>query len=236
MLITNSTSNNPTYQQPQEQTKTEAIALKIIYTTPWNHQVVQLTNKKICLQNVPFLRQAAPYSCGAATTTEILCYFGDGDFEQSIGEKIFTKDGTNHLAMLRFLKEQGYLLEEKTDLSSEDLKQLLDNKQVMMFFSQGWDDAPPQDYTNFWGLGHVMIPIGYCDQGFLFRDSFPLNGVSLIPYSRLSEFWHYQSYETNPDVDPTKYPGYAVVISKKETTPLFDHPLRQEADAATLLK
>ncbi len=226
---------------------TEFPVNKLFFNSPagkYQESFVRITNAKMPLGGVFRTMQAHDYSCGAATVTTILRLFGDLVFENPTAKDLETEDGTNHLTMVRYLESRGLRVKELTHVSNEQLRKIIQARQVAMFFSQGWDDNPPAEgYSrDFWGLGHVMIPIGECDQGFLFSDTFSSCGTTLIPYDQLDKVWHYQTYDpsydpktsTNP---PKRYTRPLYVVTKKGMkTPPNLLPFPRECQYATLLK
>ncbi len=169
----------------------------------FKEKIVPTHNAVVPLNGIPSTQQAHAYSCGAATTMIILRLYGVHAFENSVAEDLNTGDGTNHFTMVHYLESYGLKVEEQTKVTNKELKRIISEGKIAMFFSQGWDDQPPAEgYSpEFWSLGHVMIPIGWSDEGFLFRDSYSSCGVTLIPYEQMDNVWHYQTY------NPTRAPG-----------------------------
>lgn len=190
----------------------------------YTETLVPVTNVRAPLAGIPQAFQSARYSCGAATVAKIMRLFGTLVFEEEAAKDLSTGDGTNHLTMVRYLEERGFQVKELTHVSNEELDRILNAKQVAMFFSQGWDDQPPAGgYTkDFWGLGHVMIPIGQCAQGYLFSDTFSSCGITLIPFEMLDKVWHYQTYDPSYDASsgqepPKRYQRPLYVITRNES-------------------
>ncbi len=206
----------------------------------FQESLVRISNPQILINRIPSSLQAAGYSCGAATVTTILRLYGVHAFENEVARALETHAGTNHHTMIEYLKSHDLIVKEETDVSNETLKQYLSEGKIMLFFSQGWDDQPPfGGYTQeFWSLGHVMIPIGWCDEGFLFRDSYSSCGTTIIPYDQLDQIWHYQTYYPNrtPNDISERYQRSLYVVSHpKQTKPMNLLPPSDIPHYATLL-
>jgi predicted double-glycine peptidase len=123
---------------------------------------------KVPLRDVP---QVKDYSCGAACTMAVCCYYDVGprnqsDYIQQLGT---TKEGTYYGDIRKFLKKNGLRADVQAGMTPKDLRALLDRGIPVICSIQAWGDDP-KAYASV-GNGHYVVAVGYDGCGrFYFMD------------------------------------------------------------------
>ncbi|MBI3299670.1 MAG: C39 family peptidase [Elusimicrobia bacterium] len=164
---------------------------------------------------VPLVRQATPYSCGAAAMSSVLRYWKvfDGG-ERSLYERLQTteEDGTDPRSMVKVARELGLKAELAENLTVDDLRRHLAEGQTVILDVQAWadDDPTPGDYSDNWEDGHYVVLVGLDETKAYVMDPSIHGGYGWIPLDELPGRWH--DYE---DRDGTlwRYHGLGVAVS-----------------------
>jgi predicted double-glycine peptidase len=140
---------------------------------------------------VPTVRQSTPYTCGVASMQSVLMYYGHEYREDVLAQALGTTeaDGTPYKNMITFAQSLGLPAEARMEMTSDDLKTLIDQKKPVIVTIQAWAD-PPVDYANDWNDGHYVVAIGYDTDNFYFMDPSTLGHYTSIPIPSFEIRWH----------------------------------------------
>jgi len=140
------------------------------------------------LLNVPSIRQSTEYSCGAATFSSILAFYGHDLSEKEVMNLIgTTSGGTNPESFLSGSKKFGLKSELIEGMTEKGIRNYLDKGIPVILSIQAWGDK--KDYTVDWNDGHYVVAIGYDKNGFYFMDPSQL-GYSYLETNDLNDRWH----------------------------------------------
>ncbi|CAL7962947.1 exported hypothetical protein [Gammaproteobacteria bacterium] len=175
---------------------------------------------------VPLIRQFSDYDCGVVAAQSILAYYGLEVSEDKLMEILGTtqEDGTNRKEIIKYAEEQKFVVEERFDVTIDQLKQLLNNNLPIMIPIQAWPhgnciDLPFDEWKNEWNYGHWVVATGYDDKNIYFMDPSTLGNYTLIPIKEFEARWHDQdSYG--------RLNHYVLIIAKpsiKKPIPKYTH-------------
>ena len=160
--------------------------------------------------DIPCLRQAFDYDCGAVVLQAVLAYYGIEIREDKLIKMAGTskKKGTNPAAMVKVLKKYGLEIEEG-EMTMNEIKNFLKNKVPVIIFIQAWINKKSIDWVNNWGDGHYVIVIGYDEKKIYFEDPGAFKRTYLN-WEELEMRWHDQ------DFDGKKYHNYGIAAYGKK--------------------
>jgi predicted double-glycine peptidase len=162
------------------------------------------------LIQVPLTRQAADYTCGAAALQSVLGYFGK-EFRQDELVKSIKSDpdnGTPYQNIVQYARSLGFVVSTHTDLSLDELKGFIDNRQPVLLAIQAWMD-PPRDWTTY-ESGHYVVAIGYDRDVIYFMDPSTLGNYTYIPITEFLSRWH------DRETDGTQLNHFGIVMNKAD--------------------
>ncbi len=116
----------------------------------WNNDVAKLAPKKVL--DVPFVAQDENY-CGPASLAMIYNYLGENTNQFKVGDEIITPKafGTFQTDMIASIRGEEFLA-LKNENFSNILKEVNDNRPVLVFLNLGFDWYP---------LWHYAVVVGY---------------------------------------------------------------------------
>lgn len=144
---------------------------------------------------VPLVRQAAPYTCGAAVMASVLAYWGvyDGG-EAGLYQKLQTtqKDGTDPRAMADAARSFGLDAAWRERTTLEDLRAALARGQTVILDLQAWreNDPTPETWEDNWEDGHYAVLVGMDDRYLYVMDPSAWGSYASVPIDELDERWH----------------------------------------------
>jgi hypothetical protein len=140
------------------------------------------------LLNVPTIRQSTDYSCGAATFSSILAFYGHDLPEKEVIDLMgTTKEGTNPESFLSGAKKFKLKSELREGMTIKNLRECLDERIPVILCIQAWGNK--KDYNKEWEDGHYVAAIGYDLKGFYFMDPSQI-GYSYLETGDLEDRWH----------------------------------------------
>lgn len=153
-------------------------------------QATSVSSPQTFLQ-LPLVRQSTDYTCGAAAALSILGYFGENNLESEIAKELGTKPsiGTHHQKMISFFKSKNFQVEAHSEMSIEELKAFIKQGKPVLCLIQAWEDDVT-DYSNYWGIGHYVVAIGYDNQNIYFMDPWVLGQYTYLPQDEFINRWH----------------------------------------------
>jgi len=145
------------------------------------------------LIRVPLTRQSSDYTCGVAALQSIL-YFHDvqDDYSEDTLVKELKADpvnGTSYKAMADFARSKGYLVDARTEMALDDIRNFIDNGVPVIVLIQAWAESPV-DYSQDWGDGHYALAIGYDRDAVYFMDPSTLGNYTYLPNQEFLDRWH----------------------------------------------
>ena len=145
------------------------------------------------LIRVPLTRQSSDYTCGVAALQSIL-YFHDvqDDYSEDTLVKELKSDpvnGTSHKAMADFARSKGYLVDVRTEMALDDIRNFIDNGVPVIVLIQAWAESPV-DYSQDWEDGHYAVAIGYDRDTVYFMDPSNLGNYTYLPNQEFLDRWH----------------------------------------------
>lgn len=178
---------------------------------------------------VPLVRQATPYSCGAAATAAVLRYwkvFEGGESALYARLETTEKDGTDPRAMLRVAREFGLKAELAEGMGISDLRQRLGRGETVILDIQAWGegDPTPGDYSDNWEDGHYVVLIGADEKNIYVMDPSISAAYGWFPLAELAARWH--DYE---DRNGTVWrnQGLGIAISGSQSLTAVPAPLER---------
>lgn len=157
---------------------------------------------------VPLVRQATDYTCGVSALQAVLQYYGVSYREDVLARtlKADPQKGTDCKEIRRFAESLGFTIEERTGMSLDDLRGLLDRRLPVIVLLQAWPDHPV-DYASDWEDGHYAVAVGYDEANLYFMDPSTLGNYTYIPNARFVVRWHDRD-------DHSVYEHYGMAVSK----------------------
>ena len=145
------------------------------------------------LIRVPLTRQSSDYTCGVAVLQSIL-YFHDAhdDYSEDTLVKELKTDpvnGTSYKAMADFARSKGYLVDVRTEMALDDIRNIIDNGVPVIVLIQAWAESPV-DYSQDWQDGHYAVAIGYDRDTVYFMDPSTLGNYTYLPNQEFLDRWH----------------------------------------------
>lgn len=167
--------------------------------------------------NLPSVRQAYSFDCGAASVQSIMAFYGNNIREEKLMTALGTdsSDGTLVVNIIKFFKDHGFDVTAKS-LTLDELKGFLDKKIPVVVVIQAWEDDPQVGYKDDWADGHYVVCQGYTDDGkFIFEDPSSFGKVWLNKDEFLLR-WH--------DIDgTTKYQNFGIAVHGTPNPPHLEH-------------
>lgn len=142
--------------------------------------------------DVPDVRQATTYSCGASALQAVLAHYGIDLREDQIAEQTGTtpKQGTSPEQITAQARRLGLRARTIEGMKLEDLVDHLKAGHPVILAVQAWPDGPHQSYRDDWNDGHFLVAIGEENGTLTFEDPAVLgHRVSMTP-DELAERWH----------------------------------------------
>jgi predicted double-glycine peptidase len=145
------------------------------------------------LIRIPLTRQSSDFTCGVAVLQSIL-YFHDAqdDYSEETLVKELKADlvnGTSYQAMADFARSKGYLVDVRTDMALEDIRNLIDNGVPVIVLIQAWAESLV-DYSQDWEDGHYAVAIGYDRDSVYFMDPSTMGNYTYLPNQEFLARWH----------------------------------------------
>lgn len=157
------------------------------------------------------VRQETEYTCGPAALKAVEDYYEGEDIpEEEIAEEAGTTEraGTDPDSMVEAAEEMGYTVEMVEDMTTDQLKNLLDEGIPVICGIQAWGD--PEDYDDEeLPSGHYVVAIGYDDDNIYFEDP-GMDGRGYIPTAEFVRRWHDKAYKGR------RYDHLGIVLYKPE--------------------
>jgi predicted double-glycine peptidase len=142
------------------------------------------------LNRLPMVRQATPYTCGAAVLESVLAYYGQEFREDDLARELKSdpEQGTNHQEMVRFARAQGLTVDVFEHMKLEDLRKPVSAGYPVVVAFQAWRDKPV-DYAGDWEDGHYAIVIGMDTDKIYFMDPSTTGDYTYIPIPEFLTRW-----------------------------------------------
>jgi predicted double-glycine peptidase len=163
----------------------------VCWSYRWGQPAPRLPNDAL---RVPLLRQAAPYSCGAAVTQAILAYWGAFDGGESVLYEALdctAKDGTEPPSIVRVAMKYGLDASLREHQMVADLRKGLASGYTIVVNLQAWRDAKATpEWRNAWEDGHYVVLVGMDDYYAYAMDPSTLGAYTYLPIPELAGRWH----------------------------------------------
>lgn len=168
---------------------------------------------------VPNVQQTKNFSCGAAATQSVCCYFGVGpDDQEEYIKKLNTEEyGTAPADIVKFCKSHGLSVKKVVNMTVEQLTGHLDAGKPVICAMQAY--GTKKDYKH-WRSGHYVVAIGYDAKHIYFEDPMSAGRRMFLSISEFEERWHdYDKHGTEFDnlgivVWKRGHPGYTHKVKK----------------------
>lgn len=134
---------------------------------------------------IPFFKQGKDNTCGQATMTSILNFWGiKSDYQTIVNETNSSNIGTDLTVITDYIKKQGLEATVYNNGTIEEMKYLIDQSR------------PPIVLLDFGSLSkeHYVVVSGYNDtqKAFLIND--PVQGANIkVSYSNFEKYWQNKS-------------------------------------------
>lgn len=154
---------------------------------------------------LPNVRQATDYTCGAAALQAICAYFGvgpedEGAFEQQMG---MPTSGADPIHITTAAKRYGLEVKEYRPMSIAQLEKCLDKGRPVILMLQAWDE------------GHYVVAIGYDRDAIYVEDPWIQGSRGFLTREELAERWYDVEGEDNARTE-----RLGIAIWKKKPTRL----------------
>jgi len=145
------------------------------------------------LIRIPLTRQSSDYTCGVAVMQSIL-YFHDvqDDYSEDTLVKELKADpvnGTSYRAMADFARSKGYLVDVRTGMTLDDIRDFIDKGGPVIVLIQAWAESGV-DYSRDWEDGHYAAAIGYDRDSVYFMDPSTMGNYTYLPNQEFLDRWH----------------------------------------------
>lgn len=144
--------------------------------------------------DLPPVRQATDYTCGAAAMVSALGYYGADYNESELARRMQTNsvDGTAISEMVKLAKAEGLRATSRSGVTIDELKAHLNQRQIAIIAAQAWAaDRANTDYRTTWSEGHYMVVAGIDAKTIYFMDPATLGGRASLPLREFVEDrWH----------------------------------------------
>lgn len=139
----------------------------------------------------PEVLQSTHHSCGAASLTSVLIYYGEDVKECDVMKECkTTRAGTNYENMIKVAEKHGLKVDDKVDTVAK-IKSYTDKKIPVIVAIQAWSDKDKKfkEWRKDYSDGHYCVCIGVSDKNIYFEDP----SISNTGYMSIEEFenrWH----------------------------------------------
>lgn len=169
---------------------------------------------KVRLQ-LPIVRQATDYSCGAASLLSVLQRFsGYGGSERSLYRGLGTepKHGTRPERIAKVAKRHGLSATFRDGLSISDLRRAVKKGQAVILDLQAWRSPRQQksDWSKIWGTGHYVVLESIGTKYATFMDPWAPGKLAWAPIAELDKRWHDWTHEK--DGSRRKWQHSAIIV------------------------
>ena len=187
------------------------IALLCYFVAPLEGDVTLTKNSIEHFIPLPLTRQSTDYTCGAAAVLSIHGYFGENPLEVDLVSplQLTSAFGTDRKSMESYFQSIGYEISVHEPMSLSNLKEYLSEGHPVLCLVQAWDNQ--KDYTNYWGIGHYIIAIGYDQERIYFMDPWILGNYGYISIGEFMNRWHQQA------ADGTQVIQWGLAILKEKS-------------------
>lgn len=149
---------------------------------------------------VPVVRQATGYSCGAAVLLAVLFYWRAYEgTESGLLEVTGTSrtEGAKPQGLVKGAQKYGLNAYYKEKVSPQDLREALDRGETVILDLQAWPkDRPELPWSKRRENGHYMVLTALDGKYAYFMDPAVGTGYTYIPVAELLERWHdYENME-----------------------------------------
>ncbi len=139
---------------------------------------------------VPNVQQTTNFSCGAAATQSVCCYFGVGPEEQDDYMeklKVEPNGGTAPDDIVKFCKDHGLNAKAITNMTIDDLIGHVGKGKPVICAMQAY--GTKKDYKNR-NSGHYVIAIGYDKKNIYFEDPMSTGRRAFLSIDEFTERWY----------------------------------------------
>jgi predicted double-glycine peptidase len=146
---------------------------------------------------VPIVRQAHPYSCGAAVLLAVLYYWQVEDCgEAALYEELSTteEEGTAPESLVRGARARGLAAELRQGLSLDDLRAALARGETAIVDLQAWREDEEVPWKERWDDGHYVVLVAMDERNAYVMDPSTCASYAWLPLDELLDRW--RDYET----------------------------------------
>jgi predicted double-glycine peptidase len=158
---------------------------------------------------VPNVQQTKNFSCGAAATQSVCCYFGVGpENQEEYVKRLKTEPngGTAPADIVKFCKSHNLSVKKVVDMTVDQLTGYLESGKPVICAMQA--HGTKKDYKN-WTSGHYVVAIGYDDKHIYFEDPMSTGRRMFLPIHEFEERWH------DYDKHGNEYDNLGIVVWKR---------------------
>ncbi|MBI4368742.1 MAG: FAD-dependent oxidoreductase, partial [Elusimicrobia bacterium] len=147
------------------------------------------------LLDIPFVRQATGYSCGAAALLAALYYWGDYSGKESDLYGLLQtneENGTDVDKIVTGARSFGLQARAEENLAIEDLRLGLARGETMILMLQAWPDEgePAKPWREMWENGHFVVLAGMDEHFAYVMDPTMTQSYAYMPLWELEDRWH----------------------------------------------
>jgi predicted double-glycine peptidase len=163
---------------------------------------------------VPDVRQATTYTCSASALQAVLAYYGIEKREDELATElgVTPQDGAPPEAIVRVGRAHGLTVDERDNMTVEDLAAQVELEHAVIVDIQAWSDAPRTSWADDWDDGHYAIVVAVDGDQIVLEDPSVLGSRAVLSRKELEDRWH--------DVDlGRRHVRTGIVFSGKPPTP-----------------
>jgi predicted double-glycine peptidase len=141
---------------------------------------------------VPDVRQATTYTCSASALEAVLAYYGIEKREDELATElgVTPQDGAPPEAIVRVGRAHGLTVDERDNMTVEDLAAEVELEHAVIVDIQAWSDAPRTSWADDWDDGHYAIVVAVDGDQIVLEDPSVLGSRAVLSRKELEERWH----------------------------------------------
>jgi predicted double-glycine peptidase len=160
----------------------------------WIPALVALLALQGCVRELrlPDVRQATPYTCGAAALLSVLAYFGQEAREDTLAEALGTtpEDGAPPDAIVRVATAHGLAVRAKEGWSLAELADAMRRGRPVLVALQAWPDRGRASFADDWDDGHYVVVVAVERRVVVFEDPSILGGRGVLTHAAFLDRRH----------------------------------------------
>ena len=170
----------------------------VTYSGNWRI-ISQPGESDVKVLNLPDVRQATGYTCGASSLQAVLFYYGYEYPEGVLAAYASSNEwsGTSPDCFEQAIEKvnaecsSNFTVQVKQGSTISDIEALIDQETPVIVDIQAWKDSDDTTaWTDTWENGHYVVVIGYDSDNLYLEDPLLINSIGVIPQDEFVDRWH----------------------------------------------